>query len=193
MIGDYAINNSMLIQFTYDRVGRNICCCFVIPHLSVTLYFPCSSPFPSLLYPSYLCYCLPFISILRPQKNVCGKGCVMDQAIRFQPLNMEAWIWSQTSPYGIYGGKSGTETDFFSEYIGFPLHHGSNAPYSYFIHLSSLMYVINYWKCLCLSAPRIKTLHTSLNLLSFCFLFSQAIGYAFCLHKCWWWPFHSFC
>jgi len=123
MIGDYAINSIMLIQFTYDRIGRNICCCFLMPHLSVTLYFPCSSPFPPLLYPSYLCYSLLpfiFISTLRPQKNACEKGCVMDQAIRFQPLNMEAWIWSQTSPYGIYGGKSGTETVFFLSTLVFP-------------------------------------------------------------------------
>jgi len=35
----------------------------------------------------------------------------MDQAIRFQPLNMEAWI---------YGGKSGTETDFFLSTLVLP-------------------------------------------------------------------------
>jgi hypothetical protein len=47
---------------------------------------------------------------------------------------------------------------FFSKYIGFPLHHSSSAPYSYFIHLSRMLYVINNWqchyiKCLSLSVP----------------------------------------
>lgn len=156
-----------------------------MPHLSVTFYFPCSSPFPPFLH-SYLYYCLLpfiFISTLRTQKNACGKRCVMDQAIRFQPVNMEAWIWSQTSPYGIYGGKSGTETDFFLSTLVFPCIIAA-LPHILISFLYHWCCVINHWKChyiecLCLSVPWIKTFHISLNLLCFYFLFFP--GYWVCI------------
>jgi hypothetical protein len=59
----------------------------------------------------------------------------MAQAASHRSLNMEARIYVQGGPCGIYGGKSGNGTGFFSKFLGFPLslsfHRGS--AYSYII------------------------------------------------------------
>jgi hypothetical protein len=39
------------------------------------------------------------------------EGCAIAQAISCQLLTMEAWIFSQSSTYGICGGQSGTMTE----------------------------------------------------------------------------------
>jgi hypothetical protein len=45
----------------------------------------------------------------------------MAQAVSRRPRTAEARIRSRFSPCGICGGHSGTGTDFFPEYFGFPL------------------------------------------------------------------------
>jgi hypothetical protein len=49
----------------------------------------------------------------------------MTQAVSLWPLITEAWVHAFVSPCGIYGGQSGTGTDFSPSSLHFPCQYHS--------------------------------------------------------------------
>jgi hypothetical protein len=45
--------------------------------------------------------------------SLISTGCAIAQVVRCQPVTADAWVGSKASPCGIFGGQSGTGTDFF--------------------------------------------------------------------------------
>ena len=64
------------------------------------------------------------------------------QAVSHQPLTVEAQVPFQASSCGIHGGQSSTWSGFPQSTSVLPVsfHH---APYSYFIHLSPMLYSVS--------------------------------------------------
>jgi hypothetical protein len=60
---------------------------------------------------------------LQKWRSLLSDSCTMAQAVRFRPLVVGAWVQFQTSPCGICGGQSGTETDLSPSTLVFPFQH----------------------------------------------------------------------
>jgi hypothetical protein len=67
----------------------------------------------------------------------------MVQAVSCTPLTLEAWVQSQVTSCGIFGGQSGTGTGFSVSTLDFACqYHSSVAPYSS-IYLLLMLYNLN--------------------------------------------------